>query len=1161
MISSGLYRVSCRGRKASAGLSLLELLIALVLATIVLGIAIGLSYSLLGITSNNRDLAFASRKIIQIMNELNNYVESGQESQAGSLDRFNEAEPSPVLTIHDVEPDHPLSGNIPGKGPGGWYYYKQVIVEPLDNPRDPHARLVTVKIFRTKYSAQPQELLSASTIIRSLVDSVPPKQVYDVYLLSISNTPGWWVRTSEIRNVVDGAVKEFLVRNPNLDLRTHWITVLDYGRDPYYKPFISEDFDTNPSGIPGRADMAYYYLGTSFVYTHAHGKISYYTTPFFKAKLNAVIDGTFQVLNEGSFSIADQYNHSVRYPEEVKIYNSLLAQAQQSHLEIPEPTYRLLLEKFYFDTSIRNPIVINLHGEMIPLPPLRNYSDAAKRPDQDSLRGVRVVAHPERIAYPDGSSVSVRVYAYYTNPDNPYRQQSQDRLSAITVLIGPVDSHTSFSIWAIDGGVIRAAGSSGMYNYRNYVKFSSSGPNVFRSVYCPPSLPNGTVCTTGGMGYRVRTYTIGLDLYYVFVLYNTPLKTPYYSTTHRGLPANYRLLGLEYVPTPLGTPANPFQFDLTTDSTGKAVNTARWRITLSGVPLSPSREEPLEIKYTIGDYFSDPAQAYSLSRPLADVSYTWVGYTLVPNTSLPEIPLTEQYQYQGDRRLNPYADIKYAHHYNWYSALRQGDRSWNDSGWKRNSFGWPSDEWYGADGWNGIPVDVPAFFATLRRAYQRARAIYTSMTGFSNYYISLGGEIGGDSANQVKYGPPVNNRLYGGSGSGFVYEKAITWDGYLAPSQRGIKNVVDISGNWDRAAWGRYALTFMGELYPDSQWNYWSQYGNLPTPRFQRRRWRDSLPGGHNFPRYAQVRTSTPGCVSFFNAVPEGEPNSSNLRFSHNWGGTGYIATGAEEGKELFDTFKIVSYDPISSPRPFSVRTTINSYPPEWNPPWWLPSSMRANYPYLRDRQRNRVVKTFYRSSRGRGWHASGLVENYDPRHPSRSFFVIVNGLAPAGSEAKSFLARYALASTLFSFLIAGNPNNFNTTSPVQQVPRVVIESPSYGDVFESGENITLKYRVQWLRWDGQRYTSAYPANYDGGDYVVTIKYQVTGDNTFYYINDDTPVQAGEYPDDAHVITGNTYTINTDAKNWHGNYTIRVEVFRKDKRTHYAYHEIMIFVK
>ena len=1124
------------------GVTVLEVLVAITVVVI----AIGIAFSWMAASGRRRtdisDLHFAKDKVAQIFDELEAYVESGQEINARSLDQFNEPTPTPVLTIRNVSPDHPLSGNKPGSGPGGWYYYKQITVQPLANPRDPSARLVTIRFFRA-VNGELKELLATSTVIRTLINKTPPRQVYDVYFLAIANVPGWWVRTSTLRNVVDGALKEILMRNPNLEIRAHWITVMGYGRDPYYAPFISEDFEENPQGRPRFGRMAYYYLGTTFIYTGAHEKVSYFTTPFFKAKLNAMIDGEQKVLNVDSFSIADQYNHAVRYPEAVRIYRNLVREAIDRGEPIPEPPYQLLFEKFYFEEGLKNPIVINLHGEMIPFPPVRNYSDPSKRPDIPELRGVRLVVHPENIAYPNGSQVRFRVYAFYTNPDRPETNNQwidHDRLRYATLLIGPVTSSTAISFQAIDGGVPRATGSSGAYNpntYTRYVTFSHS--------YCPSYLPPDAQCTPGGMGYRYE-YMITTEGTFILVhLYGIPLKTPF--RNNKGLPANYRLFGLEYVPTPLGPRNNPFLYDLASNNSLRGpVNTARLIITLTNVPTSPSREEPLTLRYAIGELNLN--DMFTRGRPFVDATYTWVGYTIDWRTSnLPEIPITEQYQYQGDPRLNPYADIKWAHRYNWFFPMRQGDNWRADWKWRRDNF-----FWRGRYSWNGVPVDVPAFFTMVRTSYQRAQAVYTSMTGFSNYYIALGGEIGGDAANQVRYGPPVNARLYGGRESSFVYEKAITQDGYYAPSQRGLKNVVDTVGNWDNASWGSYALPFLGELYPDSMWDYWREHGNLPTPRFQRRRWRDSLPG-RDFPNYTQVRTATPGCVSFFNAVPIGYPNSYSGRFSHNWGGTGYLTRGAEEGEELFNTFSLPYYSVIPAPRPFSINTYINAWPPEW----W--SSQ-----YMSVRQRNRVLRTFYRSSRGWHWHASGVVENYDPRDPSRVFRVVVNGLAPSGTEANSFLARYAIASTLFTFLIAGNPMNYSFTDipPIQQLPRVVITSPNYGDVFVSGTELHVTYNLEWRRWDGKKYTSAYPDNYNGGNFVVTVKWQRTGENVWHYL-DNTETQAGAYPDEIHQILAdigsNTVVIDTDG--WRGSYMIRVEVFREGHELHYSYHEILVFIQ
>ncbi|MCS7165250.1 MAG: hypothetical protein RMJ51_03105 [Candidatus Calescibacterium sp.] len=58
--------------------------------------------------------------------------------------------------------------------------------------------------------------------------------------------------------------------------------------------------------------------------------------------------------------------------------------------------------------------------------------------------------------------------------------------------------------------------------------------------------------------------------------------------------------------------------------------------------------------------------------------------------------------------------------------------------------------------------------------------------------------------------------------------------GYL-----GIKNIVRTTGNWGGskpAAWGNFALPFLGEIYPDDMYNFWKENGNLKNDTFIKRR-------------------------------------------------------------------------------------------------------------------------------------------------------------------------------------------------------------------------------------------------------------------------------------------------------------------------------------
>src|SRR5205085_561733 len=140
--------------------------------------------------------------------------------------------------------------------------------------------------------------------------------------------------------------------------------------------------------------------------------------------------------NPFPYSVADQYNNAMRFYDEQRLYRSRL----NAKVNVPaagggtqvvnaypgeEMTYRLLLDDMIMNPSnYLNALVINLHGELLPFPPIRNYSDAAKKPDYyhgtaAQPNGVRVVTHPEKLTYANTDTMRLRVYSYLTNPDNP----------------------------------------------------------------------------------------------------------------------------------------------------------------------------------------------------------------------------------------------------------------------------------------------------------------------------------------------------------------------------------------------------------------------------------------------------------------------------------------------------------------------------------------------------------------------------------------------------------------------------------------------------------------------------------------------------------------------------------------------------------------------
>jgi len=125
------------------------------------------------------------------------------------------------------------------------------------------------------------------------------------------------------------------------------------------------------------------------------------------------------------YAMADQFNHAMRYPDEQNLYSILCNIAQNQGNAAPQISWRMLLELLNEnDPSVQNAIVLNLHGELVPVPPIRNYSDAAKDPlyfqagngQGLGARSYRVVSQPEGLYYPTGVTVGVNVYAYDANP-------------------------------------------------------------------------------------------------------------------------------------------------------------------------------------------------------------------------------------------------------------------------------------------------------------------------------------------------------------------------------------------------------------------------------------------------------------------------------------------------------------------------------------------------------------------------------------------------------------------------------------------------------------------------------------------------------------------------------------------------------------------------
>lgn len=298
-------------------------------------------------------------------------------------------------------------------------------VEVTSDLNDEKIKKIRVRVWRarpnsgtasasTPTAASVLPIAEVFATVRSLAQGNAPAQVMDVYLVALESVPGWWSRTSNLIPLMRASLVSLQSRNPGLVLRPHWIRRMSYGRDLEYVPEVN---NATEAAVNGALDRAYVYPG---LITYSDGQDYYYLPSWFKARVN--FDGVIQTAsanNIDGYAIADQYNHVMRLPDEQRIYAIHQLVNLNRGAEAPEISLRMLLEKLNDtnDHDLDNSIVINLHGEMLPVVPLRNYSDAAKDPQyfwntRSPKRAWRAVTHPEKLSYTAGSDVVLRTYLY-----------------------------------------------------------------------------------------------------------------------------------------------------------------------------------------------------------------------------------------------------------------------------------------------------------------------------------------------------------------------------------------------------------------------------------------------------------------------------------------------------------------------------------------------------------------------------------------------------------------------------------------------------------------------------------------------------------------------------------------------------------------------------
>jgi type II secretory pathway pseudopilin PulG len=1126
-------------------MTLVEALVALALVATIVGASATLISSAMQTTRDNMDKQFATQKAISMLEELRALIQTQSATTTVVLDDYDNGVTNVTLLTTQsgiTDPGHPASGNLRRPGGGAWLYSRRITVQKMKGVND--LRLVNVKVYIDGKSGS-RLLAEVAGVLSTIGQNSPPTQVYDVYLIAIENVPGWWLHMQNIVPFVEGAMQDLEARHPGLQFRKHWIRKLSYGRDPFYTPYVNEDLEST-ADVPS----VYFYPGKM---PSGSAVENYYPPDFFNGQVS--IDGTTEngydaTTNPVPYTLADQFNHGMRYPDEVALFNQRVASKLES---ADAPTFRLLLDDMILRPSrYKNAIVINLHGELFPFPPVRNYSDPAKDPAKYPY--VRAVTHPERLTYGNGDELKLRVYSYHNNIASP---------GGVAEWLGR--NGTALPITVIIRNVLWTPAASGVVAITGGVDFDNNG--------APDQYVAGNATTTAA------TTTAPTNMWYSYTndgtntvlrLYNSPLKAPCVTNTNPcdrgGLQSTKQLYAMEYIPSPvedLPDGASPDAFKTTLATTGTGVkNTARWVLTIPADVLP--KDGLVTIDTRIGDDLTT-GTTVPLNAP-ANLSrtYAWRGTDLWlfgDATHDPNLPMTERFQLIGDPRHLPYADLKMPHQgsgltrqtvlgmgYNRYfddfhDSATNALATW--PGWSYGA-GVPT-AWFGVknntsdttndnDGWESrFEVDISRMMQIARTAVVRTHAVYTTMTGFSYFYVGLGGEIGYDDSNGFPNSIAVSSLPFTGA-AGSRYEQSITGGG--------VKVVRENNAGTDY--W--WSMSWLGELAPDSAWATWAAKGNLPAGsgagkfvRVTRGSLNTRFPAGTDLTN-AERRTAEAGSTAFFWS---GDVRKTfHHRYADNTSGT-----RAADGDDIADTYKLPLPPTIANSRPFNIDVDDTGMNPDHflQTPYGTKSTLKNE-------------AEFYT-------HDSGIPGSamLSMRQGEDAAFVVVNGLSPTGESGVAFISRWSFLSLIQSFLDAGQYSEGGKphASRVRELPRVAITYPNDDVDLDDPASINVTWEATWRRWDGLPYTPSYAATFTEDTTTrYALLYSRDNGRTWLFMKDDTSAEPGVRPAAGYLQTTTTYSWPVPKVKFpKANYVIRVDSYRDEVPLHYSFHQYRAFIK
>lgn len=1192
----------CSNRsRREAGFTFAELafgLLILVITAVVLVNHLAVNYE---VTKSERDRVFAFSKAQAILSEIQAYVDRYQ-IEAVDLDTMDDgAMHKETLSIQQdqygalVPPDHVVSGNLQRNGQ--WLWTRRISVQPFAGADNRNVRYVTVHIYHRDDKGVETTFADLSAVINSAGESFPSTQVYDCYLFAIENIPGWWVFMDSIRPFMESMIMDLETRNPGLELRTHWITKASFGRNKLYRPYTNSVLDseqpipdvyTYPGRMPAGNASAFYYVPDNI-----------------KARINVEgmeVNGYDATENPYPYSLADYFNHAMRYPDELALWNQRVATITQREADIAaaaaggttppaeladmskEPTLRLFLEDLYSNpTKYKNALLMNLHGELLPMPALRNYSDPAK--SQVTYPNLRVVTHPEELRTKRNQAgvtdpLRFRMYAYEQTMSSA---STQLPYPAATVMANLMPVPMVVDVMGVD--LTLASNHSQLDTGQCTLSYvggrGATGIGSAYSTAWQAAVPwTSAFALSGAMCYQTQWVTTeGPQPFTRIYLYNTPTRCPLETLTNRGLAltAKAKLYWMDYIPCPLNFDAvNGPQFtpDLTTVDSARPKNTARWTLqifpsvlsvmparvfTATGGAYPANKDLQVEVHTRIGTgYASVPwTTSGGIAFPAASdpdnlsVTYAWWA------DSPEDVPFTERAQFLGDPRYEPYKDCfksgssviaDYPNAYNWYmdNLVSPTENSVADYPCIDSTL--VKDCWATAIS-SPMACDTPRFMQLLREGMTKSGIVYTSLTGWSYYYMGIGNDIGYDAANGYSTSIPSSLQPYGGSlgSTGHIDNIIYATSGSSGRNYRTFVKEAAGSNYW----WG---MPWLGELYPDSAMAQWldttsgTPRGNLSCGLaagqfFQKERtatYTNStrLAFGTQMVNSGQ-RAASFGCTTLFNV---GNGSGTFQHTSSTQDGT-LTAVGTEIASNY--NVSVPTTAPIS--RPFTITAAMATLPDQF-----------LVAPYLAKCTAS-LFNTYYSHPAGAGSACVKLVNNAN----TGAAYIVVNGVANTVTNGTSFIAQWNLLTLVHTMLTAGSTTN---TFRLQEQPRIEIKAPTDITELNNPATIQVKYGITWRRWDGLPYAQTGTYGEAEGQLQYAVSYSRDGGNTWLHIQDDTLATPGVLPPPAYRF--NDLVAGDETFNWdvsvgypEGTYELRIDCFRIGATVHYAYHRTRLYIQ